>query len=853
MLPIYRRLVPPDARRRAKRGKPLTGQKRSDTPRQARSGRKGAELSARDFIETCQPDPASKAFILGGLSYRVSVHTQQLRSVKLVSSLLEEKIITSDMRAAVIGGGFAGVTCAASLAASGLKVTLYERDQALIPIQRKNRTRILHPSSIMWPTSPLSPSTDLPFLNWYTHYSQRVADSVRHNFLNSFKKALNDKLEIKRNANVVNIENTNEAQSKFRFEYLLNGSQFRDSADVLFLATGFEFENKISGFDRSSYWEDRNSLPLSYVGTCPRVAIVGNGDGALTDLFRCFWSSMDTEKALRACADHYLNGEDVEQKIREVEREARIKIPGGDVQFAQKYSDIYRNLLLDSGASDFLNSLPRAQCEVVVFGRDESPFSYSAAPINKALAGFLYQNLRFVYCKDTVTEVKFLGSKRRVEASAEGESSPVDAGNNSRAYGSNCFRLKAERMGLMFPKHFKTFNFPDTRKHFDRVIERIGVSRGYCSLAASLFDEEKLLAFEEINRSTQEMANPITGKFWNYTDSLGLHQQKLDSAAATIREYLEGILDYVTGDGGVRISVAEEGFSLDLDFKSESIDPDRVLPSKWFGMSVNYAASDDIFRDSNVVSGVGSVSASLSSGPLPQSIEANVSSELNIGSKLFIEDHKTGDRYETVLAGIFRHEHDGGLWGLIPKHATRSILDGRVLAKFTRSDMPDVKEATVGSLSQSKFDIARLRESKDDRFSILNDIQLFSIDPEVAVKTTVAGKSLEGLRSPYDHVCSGNKSLLINGSSIGKIKYIFNHLRLSSAESGSVLTEVFSIEAEGDIDRSIVHSGALAHTGHPYAVGFVVGIDERSSLIHCVEFEKVCNKLDLGFFPPEHA
>src|SRR4051794_33604954 len=80
----------------------------------------------------------------------VAVYSQQVRALKLVWALGQEKLSPNDA-VVVIGGGIAGVTAGAAAALHGADVTILEQGEELLHLQRGCHTRYLHPRIYEWP------------------------------------------------------------------------------------------------------------------------------------------------------------------------------------------------------------------------------------------------------------------------------------------------------------------------------------------------------------------------------------------------------------------------------------------------------------------------------------------------------------------------------------------------------------------------------------------------------------------------------------------------------------------------------------------------------------------------------
>ncbi|MCE7030514.1 FAD-dependent oxidoreductase [Jiella avicenniae] len=800
-------------------------------------------MSGSDLIRLCKPNPGQRAYVLGGLAHRVSIHTQQLRAVRLVAELLNTGEIGGTDRAIVVGGGFAGITCAAALAAKGIEVTIFERSKELVPIQVRNRTRVLSPTSVSWPDIELNDTTDLPFLNWYSGYSQDVANSVLEDFRRLFINEENAKVSIRLKSQVRRIDVKAHPDDHFEVCFSEVGQDVSSivHSDLIFLATGFPFERKISGFDRFSYWEDRNALPLNYSGECPRVAIIGDGDGALTDLFRCFWTNRQLERISRAVGQYFLADADLRTKLRTLEETFSTS---RNTKFESDYEYFYRTLLSKKGANHFFDSIEQSSCEVVMFSGKKIPFSVNASPLNKAILGYLYLNDAFKFHNGIVDQVLY--------DSHDASKALKASGTSQRELGG--FRVRVN--GKIFGKReLRALNIKDTSKNFDRVVERIGPKREFCKITLSLFDATQLEHFKSLNSITLRIANPIKGAEWKYDDRLGLEAAKYDKATRAIRQFLSDKMDIILPDTSIRVT---SDLKIEIDCEDEFAEPDRKAPAKWFGIDVLY---NNIADDSD--DEVGQVRASLPR----HSFLNNLSPKEEFGSVDVLALGQTIALGEVV--DVYRDNNRGiiPLFGRIagfvtarvpnnvrdvyiifPRHICGTFSDTRVRAV--------ILDGTTGRSVVSDREIAIIdrhyaermrREAAGDKYSVFNDFQVARVLEDVSFTNSILDKRVVDVKSPFYHVKSGNKALFVDGREVGPIASIFNHKRLDIFVYGSLFTETFSIRCGSDVNVAEIASGSMVHTSRFKGVGFVIGSKVSTNELFCVEYKKVFDRLGLEF------
>lgn len=784
-----------------------------------------------DVISVCQPDPGLRAYVLGGMSYRVSVHTQQLRAVRLVSALINMKKMNGGERVAVIGAGFGGLTCAAALAAKGLKVDVFERSSNMLPIHSKNRTRILHPSSVVWPTGDLSDTTNLPFLNWYTDYCQEVSNTFCSEFNDLFLSETSRNILMKFESNVEKISPPEKGHQQFEIQYNNSNKENISHADIVIMSTGFNHERKISGFDRTSYWEDRNSLPITFKGTCPRVAIVGDGDGALADLFRCYWSNLDVERVYRAIGDSFLSTDEVKNEIEVKEKQA---LTNQSQEFLNDYEYFYRNLLSISGADRFLESIPVAPCEVAMFGKGRSPFSVKAAPLNKAILGYLYIKKLFTFTSAEVDEVIFRGKQPY----------HVKKGSTASKLEDYTLRLDGERIRNSF---FSGFGWNNTSKHFDRVIERIGPIRTYCRVTSNLFGESQLEKFLDLHSTTLILANPIDGTQWDYSDDKkGLERAKFDRATGSIRSFLEKRLDIELPDQSVRVN---GNLKIEVDCEDEHTQADKVPPKRWYGIDVVYNNVDISKIDENKVRAANPDRAFLQATPV---ISHSVIAESpEVGSLIVAEAIAEVADYEESLTGLF-----GRISGFVKPVKPRNldeiycIFPKHIMGNFNHSTINQVVKGNSLSpiaVTNGDFKHKLLQFRQADKYSIFNDFQIARLFEGVEFKNEINSSAIKHTKSPFYHLKTGNADLFANGEPVGNIGSIFNHMRMEFSVFSSIFTETFTIKCKSNVDITKIESGTMIHSKRFKGVGFVIGNRLSTNELYCVEYDKIFRRLDLEF------
>ena len=263
-----------------------------------------------DNINACAPKEGWLAYIIGTRAHRISIHTQQLRVLKLIADL--DRTNTAFKRTehiAVIGGGFAGITAAAALQSLGKTVQLFERKRRLLPLQYYSRTRYIHPTAINWPHVPLHPVSDLPFLNWHCGFADEVSRGVHNSFIQKFLIDKNDSIHLNLSCEVTSVSYSDKGRDRpvhVEFERLNreNGNTTKGYGDfcAVFFACGFDVEPIFSPYFSTTYWEDSTIRPIKSSLHPPSIGVVGDGDGALIELIRCFWRNRSLDEIYRGIA-----------------------------------------------------------------------------------------------------------------------------------------------------------------------------------------------------------------------------------------------------------------------------------------------------------------------------------------------------------------------------------------------------------------------------------------------------------------------------------------------------------------------------------------------------------------------
>lgn len=250
-----------------------------------------ARQDATAYLEGARPFPRQNRFILGTFERGITLYRQQIRALNLVYSFVNAKDVTRQpmippaCRIVIVGGGAFGVTVAVAAAYAGFRVSLLERHQTLLHLQRGCDTRWLHPRFYDWP-APESESemSRLPFLDWTASNAGRVAAQIEEQISTLRTTELSGRLSIDLGISSLTVAQT--PQRLFEVQYRSNASQTIRTCEVVVYAVGFGIE--INHGSNESYWRnDRyGQSDLSFTSRRIQYVISGFGDGALVDLFR---------------------------------------------------------------------------------------------------------------------------------------------------------------------------------------------------------------------------------------------------------------------------------------------------------------------------------------------------------------------------------------------------------------------------------------------------------------------------------------------------------------------------------------------------------------------------------------
>lgn len=298
-------------------------------------------------------------------------YSQQLRALALVEVISELQLPVGRRSVVIIGAGIAGRTLAAAFAAVGAGVRLVEARKRPFERYRNALHRELHPNIIFWPHQDPVPATALPFLNWAQAPASEVAENLDLEWEESFGKKI--EIVIDEAVAVRSIDDGVEIDLK-------HGGTI--GANLCVLAMGFGDEHAFGNLESASYWSP-NGLAINDNA----VIVSGSGDGGLIDVLSPIFGVHVTRAAHRLAVA--LSDSPLRQDILETEHvRAERMIPGS--RDSEDSCAFYTRVAVPPEAVAKIESLRAADDvlagrKVTLLHTSTSPYSFTAAPINKLL------------------------------------------------------------------------------------------------------------------------------------------------------------------------------------------------------------------------------------------------------------------------------------------------------------------------------------------------------------------------------------------------------------------------------------------------------------------------------------
>lgn len=306
-------------------------------------------------------------FHIGCNAIRVTVYSQQVRSLNLAWALKEEDLIHDGSRVAIIGSGAAGLTAALALGRLGCAVTIFEREERILSRFRGNTHRFLHPHVFDWPASASTKmQAELPLMNWEASTAHGVTLQLERAF--TIEKLSSGKIDLKLGVNV-SVEGEN------RYVSWSGNDKGESEFDLIIFAVGVGTEKK--NFGTPKYWENDSLSQIVHGG--PRTILIsGTGDGGLIDLTRALVHDFDHARII----SQFLSSP---RAYALTERLQSTEATAGEID--RMYS------LLDlSGVSELIVGNLRSDRQVTLYFKGDNVFNFNTMILNRVLTECLRRN-----------------------------------------------------------------------------------------------------------------------------------------------------------------------------------------------------------------------------------------------------------------------------------------------------------------------------------------------------------------------------------------------------------------------------------------------------------------------------
>jgi hypothetical protein len=303
----------------------------------------------------------ARIWVLGALERNVSIQLQQVRALNLVWALSSTGRLRAGDRLMVVGGGFAGLTAAAAAGRLGLRVTLVERGREFLALQRRNRTRFIHPHIHEWPRPEAEQErAGLPLLDWGAGLSADMAAEVLAGFE---AEAARSAITVELGAPPVDL------------------SRATAEGHVI-LALGLGVERSFGSLPLTSYWmDDQIATPVD--GRPVRHLVSGIGEGGVIDVLYLAIQEFSHAAIARALRD--VDGmATVREALLAIEAEA--PVDALDTAAANALlTDRYAAVPVPPAVDTLLRARRRADTDIVLNGPERHPLSPKADVLNRFL------------------------------------------------------------------------------------------------------------------------------------------------------------------------------------------------------------------------------------------------------------------------------------------------------------------------------------------------------------------------------------------------------------------------------------------------------------------------------------
>ena len=332
--------------------------------------------------------------MVGSFDFKKTIAAQQRRAIALINSLAEFGETGVGKRIGIIGGGIGGITLAIAAAKHGSEVKLFERQGSLIPYQKGNTQRFLHPNIYDWPNDQWSSeSTRLPFLNWQAGICQTICGQLENEFIETCGNLNQDRklIEYTLDTNISEIEILNHSKNGRRLKLMDDRNTVNEDFDSVIISIGYGLEeNSREKFGTPFYWEnDSLQQPIGYSSSRPeKILVSGSGDGALIDAIRASIRPFQHEKMVEAFCE--LEDLEIQEKIRKADiaaEDAKTQNPGTRYDFFSEYNKIFE---VDENLKKY-DAHRIAERDVTLNFRSPEIFSLGSSRFNRAVVHRLIQ------------------------------------------------------------------------------------------------------------------------------------------------------------------------------------------------------------------------------------------------------------------------------------------------------------------------------------------------------------------------------------------------------------------------------------------------------------------------------
>jgi hypothetical protein len=369
-----------------------------------------------EIINQATPPGFPNVLVIGHGAGQVTVYSQQIRALNLIWALNAQRQLEGD-HIVVVGGGVAGVTAAAAAMLHGARVTILERSEELLHLQRGCHTRHLHPRIYEWPDrSARRAGAGLPILDWSVGTASEVAERMLADFY-SIRLRVEERYDCQKIIEVItSVGDVRLSENRTSISWpepRPDGADERrqiDGARAIVLALGFGIERTKNDLPRRSYWRVDSLTQTQLDSEDPNyvVLIAGTGDGGTIDVLRAKLKEFDHGGFLDECMLRLVafeEKEDLRQKLDWIESNAPRN--EGDTAVSkwlrEQYSGIPELTLVD----DLLQHV-RPQTRVIWLGRTPHPLSLNTQLLNRVLGWRLSERGHVEYTQGDLEAVKIL-------------------------------------------------------------------------------------------------------------------------------------------------------------------------------------------------------------------------------------------------------------------------------------------------------------------------------------------------------------------------------------------------------------------------------------------------------------